>query len=398
MSERARLVLWPAIIAHFVAYGGFTLIAPLYALRLGASTATIGIIVALGFVLPLALALPAGAVLPRIGLRAPLLVGPVLVALGAIGPLLVPGLVPLAIAEILVGLGHLAVVLAGQTAVGSLGAATEGEANFGAYGASVAAGQMIGPLVAGALADAAGLRTAFAVAVAAALVAGTILTLGRRHLSVSLPSPARLHRPGWLATARSPALRYAMTVSGMMVLARTAHSTFLPVYLAQHGFGSGSIGLLVGLLALVTVVVRPLLPVISRLLGGQARSLLLALAATFLGAAAMAIPPSWTTLLGMTLLLGTGVGLGQPLSMALASASTGAARRGLALGYRITVNRLTQVLTPAVLGIIANDMGVASAFVITGVTIGALLPVMCRLRGAVPVAAAERGAEAGPHQ
>lgn len=394
-----RLILWPAIVAHFIAYGAFMLVTPLYALRLGASTATIGLIVSLGFLLPLLLALPVGAALPRIGLRRPLLAGPAMVVCGAAIPLLGRGLGPLAIAEVLVGLGHLGIVLAGQTAVSTLGTAADGEANFGAYGASVAAGQMVGPILAGIIGDAAGVRTAFAVTMGAGLLAGAILVLGRRSL-IFVPLPAgRRSKPPWLAPVRSPALRYAMVVSGLMVLVRTAHSTYLPVFLARHSFSSATIGAFVALLALVTVLVRPLLPAVSAAFGGQARSTIGALGLTLVGIAGMAIPPSWLSLTAMTLLLGTGVGLGQPLSMVLASASSGVDDRALALGYRLTVNRLTQLVTPALLGVVASAVGVGTVFIVSAGVVGVALPVLTRLRSIVATAAAPaRAGETPPRR
>lgn len=388
MGERARTILWPAIVAHFVAYGSFMLVTPLYALHLGASTATIGAIVSLGFLLPLVLALPAGAALPRIGIRPPLLGGPALVALGAACPLLGAGLGPLALAEVLVGLGHLAIVLAGQMAVSTLGSAADGEANFGAYGASVAAGQMVGPMLAGAVGDAVGVRAAFGITLAAGLVAGAILLLGRRALVLGTLPSGRRSSPPLLAPVRSPALRYAMAVSALMVLARTAHSTYLPIFLARHGFRSASIGALVALLALVTVLVRPLLPTVSAWVGGRGRSVVGALVLTLLGIAGMALAPTWPSLTAMTLLLGTGVGLGQPLSMVLASASSNAGGRGLALGYRLTVNRLTQLVTPALLGVVASALGVGTVFLVSAGAIGMVLPALLRSRAVVAGGAA----------
>lgn len=396
MDERVRPILWSAIVAHFIAYGAFMLVTPLYALRLGASTAAIGAIVSLGFLLPLVLALPVGAALPRLGLRRPLLAGPAMVVCGAAVPLLGRGLAPLAIAEVLVGLGHLGIVLAGQTAVSRLGTAADGQANFGAYGASVAAGQMVGPVLAGLVGDAAGVRAAFAVTAAAGLLAGAILMIGRRGLVLGPLPSRRRSKPPWLAVVRSPALRYAMVVSGLMVLVRTAHSTYLPVFLARHAFSSGAIGALVALLALVTVLVRPLLPAVSAAVGGQARSTIGALGLTVVGIAGMAIPPSWPSLTAMTLLLGTGVGLGQPLSMVLASASSGTDDRALALGYRLTMNRFTQLVTPALLGVVASALGVGTVFIVSAGVVGVALPVLTRMRSIVARTTAPARADKTP--
>ena len=185
LRRRPLLVLCIGIGTQFVAFSSFTLIAPLYGVRLGAGTATIGALVSLGFLLPMPLALPIGAALRYVGVRVPLVIGPLVLALGALVPVLHGGLASLAVAEVLVGLGHLGVVLASQTAVGALGTRSDGEANFGTYGASVAVGQMVGPFVAGAFGDAFGLRPGLVVVALAALAASGVMALASPGLAAA---------------------------------------------------------------------------------------------------------------------------------------------------------------------------------------------------------------------
>ena len=64
----------------------------LEALRQGASTATVGMLLALYALLPMVLAVSAGRLSDRIGVRRPMLVGSASLAVGAAIPLVVPGL------------------------------------------------------------------------------------------------------------------------------------------------------------------------------------------------------------------------------------------------------------------------------------------------------------------
>lgn len=381
--QRVLIVLCTGIALEFIAYASFTLVAPLYGVRLGAGTEAIGGLVSLGFLLPMPLALPIGTALRRVGVRLPLVAGPLVLAAGMAVAASRASLASLALAEVLVGLGHLGVVLASQTAVAGLGSADRGEANFGMYGASVALGQMVGPLLAGAAADASGLRTSLAVSAGAAVLAALVLAGGAPRRSPERTGPPPVPVRSLVALARVPRLRYAVVVSAAIVLARMTHSTFLPVYLDHHGFSSTDIGLLTGLLALVTVLIRPMLPIVTRVVGGRPRAIPLALALSAAGVALIALPPMWPVLVVMSFMLGAGLGLGQPLSMVVSGDAAPRELRGAAFGYRIMTNRLTQLVAPAALGLLAGAVGTSLAFLAAGAGIAALLPAMLRFRHVV---------------
>lgn len=391
--RRALVTLCSAIALEFVAFASFTLVAPLYGVHLGAGTEVIGGLVSLGFLLPVPLAVPIGSALRRVGVRVPLVVGPLVLAAGMAVAASRESLVILAVAEVLVGLGHLGVVLASQTAIGGLGPAAQGEANFGMYGASVAFGQMIGPIVAGTLGDAYGLRISLLVGASAAVVAALVLAVGAPRRTAPRGSPLTVDTRSLVALVRAPRLRYAVVVSASFVLALMTHSTFVPVYLDHHGFSSTDIGAVTGLLALVTVVIRPLLPVVTRLVGGRPRAIPLALTLAAIGVALIALPPRWPVLVLMSVLLGAGLGLGQPLSMVVSRDAAPPDLRGAAFGYRIMTNRLTQLIAPAALGLVAGVAGTSMAFLLAGVGIAVLLPVVFRYRH---VAVLEQGDDRPP--
>jgi MFS family permease len=61
----------------------------------------------------------------------------------------------------------------------------------------------------------------------------------------------------------------------------------------------------------------------------------------------------------LVLLLGLGLGVGQPLTMSWLAELAPAGQRGRALSLRLTGNRLGQVLIPSTVGLLAAGVGSA---------------------------------------
>jgi len=75
----------------------------------------------------------------------------------------------------------------------------------------------------------------------------------------------------------------------------------------------------------------------------------------------------------ISLAIGMGLGVGQPLSISTTVTLSPAAKVGEVLGFRLTCNRLTQVVTPLSFGGIAIFTGVMGIFWV----IGGILIVGC---------------------
>src|SRR5690606_34974148 len=116
------------------------------------------------------LAVPVGSLTDRWGARR-------VAGLGALcfftGPALVvafPGMGTLVVAQALMGIGQLGMMLAARTFVGLLAPSDRLEAYYGWYTTALSGGQLVGPLLAGALVDVAGFHWAFAVTAGVALL------------------------------------------------------------------------------------------------------------------------------------------------------------------------------------------------------------------------------------
>ncbi|WP_312889084.1 MFS transporter [Desertibacillus haloalkaliphilus] len=75
-------------------------------------------------------------------------------------------------------------------------------------------------------------------------------------------------------------------------------------------------------------------------------------------------------LLGIvSFILGLSLGIGQPLSISITINSLPKERVGEGLGLRLSINKLTQVLMPVLLGGVSAVGGMASVFYISGLLI-----------------------------
>ncbi|TFJ89934.1 MFS transporter [Lentibacillus salicampi] len=73
-----------------------------------------------------------------------------------------------------------------------------------------------------------------------------------------------------------------------------------------------------------------------------------------------------TLLIVLSFVLGIGLGIGQPLSIATTVESLPNNKIGEGLGLRLTINRLTQLLTPISMGGVATIVGFGGVFYSTG--------------------------------
>src|SRR5919201_2556753 len=125
------LVVLMAIL-NSIAQRGSKVAVSLYALELGAGSAAVGALAALFATFPLLLAVHAGRVSDRYGVRYPMLFGGATVVAALTLPVLAPGLPALFACAALIGLGHIFFHVSVHNLVGSLGAA-ERTRNFATF-------------------------------------------------------------------------------------------------------------------------------------------------------------------------------------------------------------------------------------------------------------------------
>ena len=375
---------------------------PLYAVHLGASPTTVGVLISAAFWLPLLLALIVGARIDAVGPRAWLLWGTVTLAAA---PLLVAAfdqLWSLAIAQVIIGLAQLGIVLASQTFVAMLGEGRERMRYYGWYSTFQSGGQLVGPILVGLAIDGLGFVAAFA-------LAGVIPALGLAALVPAMAGTARgaprdvgtagLHLRRYPGEANallgSVGVQLAMLMSTAIIFAMTFQATFLPVYLDELRYSATAIGALFSLRAAASMLVRPFMNRIVDAHGNRSRTMVSMTMVLALSIGAVGFFDVYVALAIAVAFTGMGSGVSQPLSLVAVADHTPPSRRGFAIGLRLTGNRLAQVASPILLGFLVEAAGFQVTFTVAGAVL--LLTALGIVRRAQAFETAERALAPSPN-
>jgi MFS family permease len=346
------------------------------ALALGADARAVGLITAAFALVPLVVAVPLGRASDR-WRPGWLLTGGIALGVLACALLGLAGSLPgLALASAVLGLGHLALTLAGQSLIARQSGDDRHDRDFGLYAAAASAGQLIGPALAGIVLGAAGHSledaTTAGFLVAAGLMALAVPTsLGTDRLGpAGRPrdrSEGRPLRAGELIGARGvPAGMFASLAILATVDVLTA---YLPVLGSQRGIPPAVVGGLLSLRAAASILSRVLIPwMVGRL--GRVRLLAASAAGSALLTAALPLAGGTAALAVLLAAAGFLLGIGQPLTMSMVVQAVPEGTRGTALAIRLTGNRFGQVATPAAAGLVAGAAGVSAAFFLLGGLLG----------------------------
>jgi MFS family permease len=346
------------------------------ALALGADARAVGLITAAFALVPLVVAVPLGRASDRWRVGYLLTGG---IALGAVACVLL-GLAGtlwgLALASAVLGLGHLALTLAGQSLIARQAADALHDRDFGLYTAGASLGQLIGPALAGLALSLAGASLEDATTLGFVVAAGLMV--------LALPTSFGIDRLGRAGRARGRGvgrpLRAGQLISARGVPAGMFASlallatvdviiAYLPVLGTQRGIPPAVVGALLSLRAATSILSRLLIPwMVGRL--GRIRLLAASAAGSALLTAALPLSPSTIVLAVLLAAAGFLLGIGQPLTMSMVVQAVPSDTRGTALAIRLTGNRFGQVATPAAAGLVAGAAGVSAAFWLLGGLLG----------------------------
>lgn len=348
--------------SHAVQVGG-RLAVMLYAVHLSASPATVGLLAALFNLVNVVTSVHVGRWIDKSGSRVPMLVGSVMITLGAALAVLWPSLAALFIVSVVIGSFHNLIFIAQQRLAGQYGKPEDRIRNFSVISLGQSAAGMLGPVSAGFAIEHAGYSETFLMftIIAAVPLAALLFNL----LPYPPKGPARPRsterKLGMLELMREPRLR------AMYIVALLASSTWsiviflIPLYGTQIGLGASTIGIIIGAFSIATVVIRVVLPWLSRwftswqmLIGSLAVSgLALALIPAVTGVVALAVLATW---------VGLGLGLTGPISQALLHDLAPHERIGELLGLRVTLINASHAGVPILSGAVGAAIGVGPVF------------------------------------
>ena len=373
---------------------GAKILVSLSALAQGATPFQVGVLAAMFAAFPLLLAVYAGKISDRIGVARPILAGCVVMAAGIAVPLATPGIAGLVLASALVGLGHIFFHVSIHNLIGAYG---EGEArtrNFSTFalGASIAA--FVGPSLTGFSIDAWGYPRSHML-LAAISVLPMIVLLAYPRVVPARPVRAKEEAHGGsLALLRDPGLRRTLLMSGAAITGIELFTFYFPVYGRSVGLSASAIGLVMSSYAVAAFLVRMGMPRATRRMG----ELGVLTASLFMAGAVYLLVPlvdEAPLLAAIAFLLGVGLGCAQPLTIILTYNHAPPGRSGEALGLRLTVNKLTQIVVPLAFGAMGSAFGLVPVFWANGAFLltGGFLSLAERKIAANRDAAAELAAQ-----
>jgi MFS family permease len=356
------------IFNHMVLTGGRVTVA-LYALSHGASPLIVGTLMGLYAFLPMLLAVAAGRLSDRMGVRRPMLVGSCGIALGAIIPYLLPGIAPLYVATSLIGVSFMLFQISMQNATGAFGPPSERARNFSLLALGYSISLFCGPLIAGLLIDHASFTTVFAVLAVLPLVPIVVLWRGM----IALPGPHHAlvadGKGGLIELLSDKRLRRVFIINGLLSMAWDLHSFFIPIYGAKIGISASRIGVILASFAAATFLVRLLMPWIAQ----RFSEFEVLTAALFVAGAAFALFPfveQVGVLMTLSFTLGLALGSGQPMVMSLLYSMAPAGRMGEAAGVRMTIVNASTFAMPLLFGAVGSTLGLAPVFWTVGAALG----------------------------
>jgi len=354
-------------LAH-LAFVGSRMSTSLFALKLGASEFTVGLLMSLFAALPMLLSIWSGRLIDRLGPRRPLLVGLAAVTLANVLPFVAPRVETLYFSATLAGTGFLLVHISMNSVFGAHGSPEQRAINFSWLALAFSVSGSLGPIVAGLAIDHLGHARAFP-ALAVFPFLALLLLIFRKS---ALPRPEHKGRRegGVVELLRIDPLRDTFIVSGLLAMGWDLYAFLIPIYGARLGLSASSIGTIMATFAIATFVVRLFMPVLVRRL----RPIHIILAAlTITGFSYLLFPLVATIplLMALSFVLGLGLGCAQPVIMSQLYESSPPGRQGEAVGVRTFMLNGSHTVIPLASGALTAAAGMAPAFwLLAGMLLG----------------------------
>ena len=357
------------IVLNHIAFGGSRVVVSLFALESGATQMEVGMLMALYALCPMLFAIAIGRLADRVGPRLPMLLGSA--GLGIALSLLAvwPAMAALYIAAFLLGSSFHFFFVTVTGIAGGLGGAQHRSRNYALVSLGFSGAGFAGPLIAGFSIDWLGYIATFLILAAFTVIPVLMLWLRPGFLPGAAKVAGSAVTGGAMELWRAPRLRNTFIASGFISAGWDLFNFYMPVYGHGIGLSASVIGIILGVFALATFVIRAALPWLLRH-ADEARILVYAI---FVAAFAFILFPMVRNpyaLCAVSFLLGLGVGCGQPMSMSLIYALAPEGRASEAAGLRVTVNNFTHLVIPLVFGTLGTAFGYAPVWLANSALLG----------------------------
>ena len=340
----------------------------LFALQLGATPLTVGLLGAGFAVFPMLLAWHAGKFIDRLGARGPLTFACCIGGIALTLPYFVPTLTALFIASVLMGVASTFYNLSLQSVVGRLSTAESRTRNFNNYSMVIAATNGLGPLLAGLMIDRYGHAITF-IADASLLIVPLVLLVTRGGmLPTARADAAAAHGVRQMLT--NPRVRPVFIASTIAQCGLEVFHVYIPVYTTKEGLSASATGVVIAMGAVGSFCGRLAL---TRLIAWRGEEKVLAYALMLAALAFVAVPffKSALALSIIAFVFGAGINCSQPITLMLLYSRSPKGRSGEAFGLRFALDNGSRLVGPVVFGFVASVFGLGAIFWLDAVIIAA---------------------------
>jgi MFS family permease len=380
---------------------------PLYCLSLGMSASQIGTIVGARSAMAVFLSIHIGALMDRFGTRRVTLFFVWLgISLAPVFPL-VPWFWPLLLLQIVNG-GALSFAWSGsQTLIAQL---AEGDAGYlGRFSFFSRIGTTVAPIIVGGIWDLGGAWPSYLIGAAWGIVLTLALLRAPEAEIVTKdghPTRSRV-RFRWrdalprlsdyincIALMSIPAVAATMAIMFLRTATNGVQFSLYIVYLDHIGLTGTAIGILFAVIETMSGL-GSLFAGRAMRFGDPQRTML---SGTVLSILFVCVTPFLGGIFALLALAQTGrgwlQGVVQPMMFSVQAKAVGRYRQGSVVGLRQTLNRLSAIIIPPIMGFIADGWGVTTSFVVLGAFLTlACLPILRITRRAAATASAEEAPE-----
>jgi MFS family permease len=349
-----------AVLNH-TSFKGSKVLLSLFALDLGASQLLIGVLYGMYSVFPIVLAVYAGKMADRLGMRGPMMLGSAGLSLGLLIPYVFPGVLALFVSATLIGSFYIFFIVAMQSMIGILPG--DRARNFSIFSLGIGASNFIGPLTVGFSIDGLGYAPTYLLLAFVPMLAIGWLMAGAGFLSGHRTQAAGDGRRATFSMLReSRDLRRLLIAGGAVETGIELYTFYMPIYGRSIGLSASEIGTVMGAYAMALMAIRFAMPALVRKFG-EAEVMRLSMILSAIAYCAFPFAGHIGLLLALSFVLGLGLGCCSPLSMMLIHARAPSGRAGEALGLRQTVNKVTEAGAPVLFGALGSVFGMIPLFV-----------------------------------
>jgi MFS family permease len=341
----------------------------LFAEKLDATMTEIGFITACYSVTPFVLAIFAGRFVDKYGEKLPILLGSMSMLVALLLPFLFPVLLTLYFSQLILGGAQLLAIVAIQNGVARSVPPSKRDQAFANMSLFTSLGLMFGPLIGGYSSEHLGFQYSFLLFIIFSIVP-LVLAVYIRPSKQETQNNNEIQRMGVKKLLSIPSLKLSIFISMINLAALDIFNVYYPLYSSSIGMSPSEIGWILTITALASVIIRIFIPSLTAKLG---RAKLISLF-MFCGAIAyFAIPLTsyYPLIILITLLLGCGLGITQPLTTIVSYNLAPKGHTGEVLGIRLAGNRFSQIITPVIFAGISNLTGLGAIFIFEALLLGA---------------------------